>query len=157
MLSFMNKRNLHIPSNVESPSDGAVRRLAVEHPEWMPVLEAAVAVAERSEAHGGEFPGAWVLAEVRAQGGPSWFPNLRILVSHELLEKSGASTRGGRRSYYRMPDRAGVARAVEVWRRGAAAQARDRLSFIGSGASIEPPADMARQAGEISYEPRSWR
>lgn len=140
-----------------SSSDEAVRRLAVEHPEWIPVLEAAVAVAERSEAHGGEFAGSWVLDEVRAHGGPSWFPNLRILASHGLLEKSGASTQGGRRAYYRMPDRAAVARAIDAWRRNGAAQTQSRLSFIGSGASNEPPTDMGRQAGEISYEPRSWR
>jgi hypothetical protein len=151
MLKLMNKLTLL------TSSDEAVRRLAVEHPAWMPVLEAAVVVAERSQAHGGEFAGAWVLDEVRAHGGPSWFPNLRILASHGILEKSGASTRGGRRAYYRMPDHAGVARAVEAWRRNGAAQTRSRLSFIGAGASTEPPADMARQAGEISYEPRSWR
>lgn len=152
MLSFMNKLTLL------TPSDEAVRRLAVEHPEWMPVLEAAVAVAERSEPHGGEFAGAWVLDEVRAHGGPNWFPNLRILASHGLLVKSGASTRGGRRAYYRMPDRADVTRAIAAWRRrNGAAQTRSRLSFIGAGASTEAPADMARQAGEISYEPRSWR
>jgi len=151
ILSFMNKLTLL------TPSDKAVRRLAVEHPEWMPVLEAAVAVAERSEPNGGEFAGAWVLDEVRAHGGPGWFPNLRILASHGLLEKSGASTRGGRRAYYRMPDREGVARAVEAWRRDGTTQTRTRLSFIGAGASTEHPADMGRQAGEISYEPQSWR
>jgi hypothetical protein len=151
MLTFMNKLTLL------TPTDQAVRRLAVEHPEWMAVLEAAVAVAERSEPLGGEFAGAWVLDEVRAHGGPSWFPNLRILASHGLLEKSGASTRGGRRAYYRMPDRDAVARAVEAWRGNGTTQAASRLSFIGSGASTESPADMGRQAGEVSYEPRSWR
>lgn len=151
MLILMNKLTLL------TPSDEAVRRLALEHPDWMPVLEAAVAVAERSEPHGGEFAGAWVLDEVRANGGPSWFPNLRILVSHRLLEKSGPSTRGGRRAYYRMPDRESVARAVEAWRRNGTTQTRNRLSFIGAGASTEHPADMGRQASEINYEPRSWR
>lgn len=151
MLNFMNKLTLL------TPTDRAVSRLAIEHPNWMPVLEAAVAVAERSEQDGGEFAGARVLDEVRAQGGPSWFPNLRILASHGLLEKSGASTRGGRRAYYRMPDRAGVARAVEAWRGNGTTQTRNRLSFVGAGASTEPPADMGRQAGEIRYEPRSWR
>jgi len=151
MLSLMNMINV-----IPSPGD-AVRRLAVEHPDWIPVLEAAVAVAERSEAHGGEFAGAWVLDEVRAKGGPSWFPNLRILVSHGLLEKSGASTRGGRRAYYRMPDREGVARAIEAWRGGPTVPVRTRLSFIGSGESSEPPGDTARRAGEIDYQPRSWR
>lgn len=29
--------------------------------------------------------------------------------------------------------------------------------FIGAGRSTEPPYDMARQAGDIDYSPRSWR
>ncbi len=78
MLNFMNKLTLL------TPTDRAVSRLAIEHPNWMPVLEAAVAVAERSE-QDGAVAGARVLDEVRAQGGPSWFPNLRILASHGLL------------------------------------------------------------------------
>ena len=150
MLIFMNIINL-------MSSEDAVRRLAVEHPDWMPVLEAAVAVAKRSEAHGGEFAGAWVLDEVRKSGGPSWFPNLRILVSHGLLEKSGASTRSGRRAYYRMPDREGVVRAIEAWRGGPTASMGKRLSFIGSGESTGSSGDTARRAGEIDYQPRSWR
>lgn len=151
MLYFMNKLNLL------TSADESVRRLSHEHPEWMPVLEAAVAVAERSEAHGGEFAGAWVLDEVRLQGGPNWFPNLRILASHGLVKKSGVSTKGGRRAYYRMPDRSDIEKAIEAWRRSGPAQARGRLSFIGSGASAQPPADMGRRSGEISYEPRPWR
>lgn len=143
--------------NMIMHTDEAIRRLAVENPDWMLVLDAALAVAERSQAHGGEFAGAWVLAEVQARGGPGWFPNLRILVSYGLLEKSGASTRGGRRAYYRMPDREGVAQALAAWRRERIAPARRTFGFIGAGASSEPPADMARQAGEIGYEPRSWR
>jgi len=151
MLNLMSKLTLM------TVQDEGVRRLAVEHPDWMPVLEAAVAVAERAEPQGGEFAGAWVLDELRANGGSSWIPNLRILASHGLLEKSGASTRGGRRAYYRMPDRQAVARALESWRAGENAQPRRMLSFIGSGASTEPPSDMGRQAGEVRYEPRSWR
>jgi hypothetical protein len=150
MLYLMNKPNMPTP-------DEAVRRLSLDHPDWMPVLEAAVAVAERSEPHGGEFAGARVLKELRAQGGQAWFPNLRILVSHGLLEKSGPSSRGGQRAYYRMPDRFGVARAIEAWRRSGTMEARSRLSFIGAGASTTPPSDMGRRAGEVVYEPRSWR
>lgn len=138
-------------------AEDAVRRLAIEHPEWMPVLEAAVAVAQRSEAHGGEFAGSWVLMELQQRGGPHWVPNLRILVSHGLLEKHGASTRGGRRAYYRMPDREGIAAAIEAWRRQGARSMRGRLSFIASGESTQPPADAGRRAGEIRFEPRSWR
>jgi hypothetical protein len=98
-----------------------------------------------------------VLAEVRARGGPGWLPNLRILASHGLLEKSGASANGGRRAYYRMPDRDGVTRAIEELRGNGAARVRRRLSFVGAGESTEAPADTGRRAGEIGYEPRSWR
>src|SRR6266511_345445 len=93
-------------SNVIIPPEVAVGRLAREHPDWLPVLEAAVAVAANAEAHGGEFAGAWVVDELGRRGAPRWMRNLR---------------------------------------------------FIAAGASTEPPADTARQAGEITYEPRSWR
>src|SRR5439155_22743549 len=135
----------------------AVQRLGSEHPEWLPVLEAAVAVAANVEAHGGEFAGARVVDELGRRGAPRWIPNLRILVSYGLLEKSGPSTRGGRRAYYRMPDRPGVQAALEAWRAQSGADNGRSLRFIGAGASSEPPADTARRAGEITYEPRSWR
>jgi len=99
MISLMIKSNL-------------ITRFAGEHPDWLPVVDAAVAVAERAEASGGEFSGAWVVDELVQRGGPRWIPNLRILVSYGLLEKSGPSTRGGRRAYYRMPDHAAVAEAL---------------------------------------------
>jgi len=133
----------------------SVSRLAFEHPDWLPVLEAAVAVATKVEPHGGEFAGASVVDELGRQGFPRWIPNLRILVTYGLLEKSGPSTRGGRRAYYRMPDRAGVEKALEAWR--ARRGARKNLRFIAAGESTEPPADVARRAGEIAYQPRSWR
>jgi hypothetical protein len=145
-------------SKVINDADQAVRRLAIEHPEWLPVLEAATAVAERVEEHGaGEFAGAWVVDELARRGSPRWIPNLRILVSYGLLEKSGPSTRGGRRAYYRMLDRAGVAKALEAWRDGSPRSNQRSLRFIAAGASTEPPADAARRADETRYEPRSWR
>jgi hypothetical protein len=143
-------------SKLISEPEQSVRRLAIEHPKWIPVLEAAAAVASSVEEHGGEFAGAWVVEELgRRHGSPRWIPNLRILVSYGLLEKSGPSTRGGSRAYYRMPDRVGVERALEAWR--AAGLRRKTLRFIAAGASTEPPADMARRAGEADYTPRSWR
>lgn len=144
-------------SNLISSAEQAVRRLAFEHPEWVPVLEAAAAVAASVEQHGGEFAGAWVVDELGRRGLPRWIPNLRILVSYGLLEKSGPSTRGGRRAYYRMPDRVGVEQALEGWRASGGRAKRRTLRFIAAGASTEPPADMARKAGEITYTPRSWR
>ena len=89
-------------------------KLAYEHPNWVPILRAACAQAEKSEPYGGQFAGRWVLQEVKAQTGKTeWQPGLRRLVAYGLLRKVGESTRGGRRAYYRMPDRAGVELALE--------------------------------------------
>jgi hypothetical protein len=155
MLQLMKKINLD-----KAPSDTdveqAVRRLAIEHPNWLPVLEAAASVAADLEPQGGEFAGAWVVAELAKRGSPRWIPNLRILVSYGLLEKSGPSTRGGRRAYYRMPDRAGVVKALEAWRASGGAKRRT-LRFVAAGASSDAPSDTGRRAGELTYEPRSWR
>jgi hypothetical protein len=88
-------------------------RLAYEHPDWVPVLRAAVAQSQKADPYGGQFAGRWVLQELEAQTGSRvWLPGLRRLVAYGLLEKAGESTRGGRRAYYRMPDRAGVERAL---------------------------------------------
>jgi len=89
-------------------------RLAFEQPDWLPVLQAACEQARKAEPYGGEFAGSWVLQELGQQTGkPAWRPGLRRLVAYGLLEKSGESTRGGRRAYYRMPDRDGVQRALK--------------------------------------------
>jgi hypothetical protein len=91
----------------------AVLRLAYEYPDWVPVLRAACAQARKSEPYGGQFAGRWVLQELAHETGrPQWQPGLRRLVSYGLLEKVGESTRGGRRAYYRMPDRQGVETAL---------------------------------------------
>lgn len=91
-----------------------VQRLRLESPDWLPILRAAVTVAERVEPHGGQFAGAWVLQEWIRDARPEvpWKPGLRTLAAHGLIERVGASTRGGRRAYYRMPDRAGVDEAL---------------------------------------------
>jgi hypothetical protein len=151
MINLMNKIDLL------TDTGRAVARLAAERPDWMPVLDAAVAVAEEAESYSGDFAGSRVLEELARRGADRRIPNLRLLVSFGLIEKSGPTTRGGSRAYYRMPDRDAVARALEAWRGNATAQPRSRLRFIGSGASTQSPADMGRQAGEIDYEPRSWR
>ncbi len=87
-----------------------VSELARERPEWLPILKAACEVAEESEPYGGRFPGRWVLEKVG-----QWAPGLRVLLGYGLLEKSGPSTRQGRRAYYRMPDWRDVADAVRRW------------------------------------------
>jgi hypothetical protein len=131
----------------------AVHRLAYERPDWLPVLDAAVAVAAKVEAYGGDFAGAWVVQQLAERGGPRWVPNLRILASYGLIEKSGPSTRSGRRAYYRMPHRGEVERALKAWREQNGTPRQLRL--IGAGAS--GTSDTASRAGEIAYEPRSWR
>jgi len=86
------------PSRDANLGRSAVRRLAYEHPDWIPVLRAACAQAEKSEPYGGEFAGRWVLQELEAATGTRvWQPGLRRLVAYGLLEKAGESTRGGRR------------------------------------------------------------
>ena len=138
-------------------TDQAVRRLCVEHPEWLPVLEVAAELANTTALAGGEFTGSSVIEKLAQTASSSRIPNLRILVSYGLLEKSGPTTRGGRRAYYRMPDPAGVVNAIEAWRSQKGKGKPTVLHFVGIGASTEPPFDTARQAGDLTYEPRSWR
>ena len=91
-----------------------VQRLAADRPDWLPILRAAVTLAERTEQYGGQFAGRWVLEEWIRNTNPEvpWQPGLRTLAAYGLIEKAGASTRGGRRAYYRMADRAGVDAAL---------------------------------------------
>jgi hypothetical protein len=92
-----------------------VERLHTEMPDWIPILRAAVTVAERVEPYGGQFAGSWVLQEWARTFKPdvAWKPGLRTLAAYELIEKVGDSTRGGRRAYYRLKDRAGVDEALK--------------------------------------------
>lgn len=96
----------------------AVMRLASEKPEWLPALQAACQSARKAEAYSGEFAGSWVISEVEKQAeGRVWLPGLRTLTVCGLIEKSGPSARGGRRAYYRMPDRPGVELGLEELKR----------------------------------------
>ncbi len=142
----------------------AVAALTKERPQWLPVLEAALTVAERAEPYGGEFAGAWVLDELEQRTGHrTWLPNLRVLVSYGFLEKVGASTRGGRRAYYRCVGAQAIGRAltrlVPVGGRGdrPPGPPAGRFRFVAAGSSGEPGSDIARRAGDITYQPRSWR
>ena len=136
----------------------AVRRLASEHPDWVPVLEAALAVAGRAEPYGGEFAGSWVLKELESRAGRrQWIPNLRLLLTYGILEKSGESTRGGRRAYYRFVNRRATEEALEEIKGALVREPKPALSFIGAGASSGEPRDTARKSSELRYEPRSWR
>ena len=81
----------------------AVHRLAKEYPKWIPVIRACLREAKRVK---GDFAGAWVLQEAKKEG-IKWFPNLRILASYGILQRTDV-TRAGRRAYYIMPDIEGV-------------------------------------------------
>lgn len=148
----------------DSETGRALTALAKERPEWLPVVEAALAVHERTSAYGGDFAGAWVLDELEERvGRKTWLPNLRVLVSYGLLEKVGESTRGGRRAYYRFvrPEiiRQVLAQLRELGQSPPTPPTRTarRFRFVGAGASSQPGSDTARRAGDISYEPESWR
>jgi hypothetical protein len=90
-----------------SPGYQAVMRLAQERPQLLRVVRASLARAEAAQKFGGEFAGAWVVRDLGA-----WLPGLRSLRAFGVLEKSGESTRGGNRAYYRMPDLEGVREAL---------------------------------------------
>lgn len=88
-----------------------VMRLLNEYPEERPVLRAACEQARKCAP--GDFAGSWVLREMEQQTGErAWRPGLRRLSAYGLIKKTD-SARGGRRAYYRMPDREGVERALE--------------------------------------------
>lgn len=142
----------------------AVAALRNERPEWLRVLDAALAVAERVQPYGGEFAGAWVLDELeRRIGHPTWLPNLRVLLSYGFLEKVGESTRGGRRAYYRCADVQTIRRVLAKLApapsdtKPPAGSPPGRFRFVGAGNSAEPGSDTGRRAGDIAYQPRSWR
>jgi hypothetical protein len=126
-------------------------------------LRAALAVSDRIEEHGQEFAGAWVLDELERQlERPCWLPNLRILVSYGLIEKSGESTRGGKRAWYRFTAKDLVREALasvgpQTDGDDGAAPDRRKFRFIGAGDSRQPGSDYARRSGDLDFEPPAWR
>jgi hypothetical protein len=140
----------------------AVATLIAERPDWIPVLEAAIAVSDKADPSGGEFAGAWVIDELeRRAGHRTWLPNLRVLVTYGLVEKVGESTRGGRRAYYRMPAKKAVAEALSRLKPGVSnrkiGRPRRRFNFVGAGDSGEAGSDWARRSSDLPFEPGAWR
>src|ERR1700680_849040 len=124
----------------------AVLRLAAEDPQWIPAVRAALRLAQRST---GEFAGAWILAELQRQGASrTWYPNFRRLVTFDILEKAGDSTRRGQRTYYRIRDIEGVQSGLaEYESRGTPRRPATKLSFTALGRSGR--ADLSNAEEEI--------
>jgi hypothetical protein len=97
-----------------SPGYLAVKRLAVEKPNWIPILECAVELIEEFKAKGlgKEICGKWVLDRAKEKGIANWLPGLRVFASYGILQKTSLN-RGGRRAYYIMPDIEGVKKALQ--------------------------------------------
>jgi len=85
----------------------AVKRLAVERPDWLPIVRECLNLSKEIK---GDFAGAWVFKRVQEKG--LKFSNLRLLVSFGILKKEGTS-RGGRRAYYLIIDSKGVEQALD--------------------------------------------
>ena len=85
----------------------AVKRLAVERPNWLPIVRECLDFWKKHQA---DFAGAWIYQRMQEMGGPK-FSNLRLLVSFGILKKEGTS-HGGRRAYYSIFDSKGVEQAL---------------------------------------------
>src|SRR3989344_8251669 len=85
----------------------AVKRLAVERPDWLPIVRECLKFWKE---HHADFAGSWVYQSLQESGGPK-FSNLRLLVSFGILKKEGTS-RQGRRAYYTIVDPEGVEQAL---------------------------------------------
>lgn len=96
---------------MEKHSQGyeAVVQLLRDHPEWFPVVSAALEEAQTIKSN--RFAGAWILARAKKRG-VQWLPNFRKLTAYGILQKDGESSQGGRRAYYSMPDIEGVEKAL---------------------------------------------
>ncbi|OGI73950.1 hypothetical protein A3D42_00685 [Candidatus Nomurabacteria bacterium RIFCSPHIGHO2_02_FULL_41_18] len=85
----------------------AVKRLAVERPDWLPIVSECLKLSKEIK---GDFAGAWVYGRVSKKG--MKFSNLRLLTSFGILKKEDTS-RGGRRAYYSFIDAQGVEEALK--------------------------------------------
>ena len=71
-----------------------------------------------------------------------------IVAPEELLERVRAVAREEETSV------ADIVRQALEWR---VSQPGRTFHFVGAGESSEPPHDTGRRAGDMSYQPRSWR
>ena len=85
----------------------AVKRLAVERPDWLPIVQECLQLSKEIK---GDFAGAWVYSRVCKKG--IKFSNLRLLTSFGILKKEDTS-RGGRRAYYSLIDSQGIEEALK--------------------------------------------
>jgi hypothetical protein len=92
--------------NEEISGYKAVQRLAVERPDWLPIVSECFNLSKEIK---GDFAGSWVFRRVQEKG--LKFSNLRLLVGFGILKNEGTS-RAGRRAYYSVIDPEGVERAL---------------------------------------------
>lgn len=93
--------------NEEVSGYKAVKHLAVERPDWLPIVWECLKFWKEYHA---DFAGAWIYERMQKKGGQK-FSNLRLLVSFGILKKEGTS-RQGRRAYYAIVDPEGVEQAL---------------------------------------------
>ena len=90
-------------------SYSGVKRLGEERPDWIPIVKECLECAQKYK----EFAGSWVLSGLEEKTKKRvWKPGLRTLVAYGILARTKTS-RGGRRTYYIMPDQEGVKKALQ--------------------------------------------
>ena len=85
----------------------AVKRLAHERPDLIPVVRVCLDVAKTTD---NDFAGKWVLKKFRDTD--IKLSNLRPISSFGIIVTT-STARGGTRAYYSMPDIEGVEKALE--------------------------------------------
>ena len=85
----------------------AVKRMAHERPELLPVVRVCLDIAKTTD---NDFAGKWVLKKFRDTD--IKLSNLRSISSFGIIVKTG-SARGGTRAYYSMSDINGVEEALK--------------------------------------------
>ena len=101
------------------PTRDAIRTLASERRDWIPIVRSCLRMARRTADSG--FAGRWVLNDLKSKEKwtglthghttVQWFPGLTLLVRCGILSHR-SSTRGGKRAYYTMVDPDGVESAL---------------------------------------------
>jgi len=85
----------------------AVKRLAREKPDWLPIVAACRRLALTTDT----FAGRWVHNDLEKHGWSGLFTGLKMLESYGIVEHV-KTTRAEQRAYWKMPDIAAVTVAL---------------------------------------------